>query len=59
MVVLKRLRLIPPMFKAWAVQLNQTRYDAQRWEERGIGESLDVDLAMYVNALAAKLDELD
>jgi SIR2-like protein len=59
MVVLKRLLLMPPLFKAWAVQLNQTRYDTQRWNERGIDESFDVDLVNYVNALAAKLDELD
>jgi SIR2-like protein len=58
MVVLKRLGLIPPEYKAWAVQLNQTRFDVQRWNERRI-ESLDVDLAEYVNALAAKLAELD
>ncbi len=59
MVVLKRLDLMPPRFKAWAVQLNQTRYDADRWRERGIDESFDVDLDMYVKTLTAKLAELD
>ena len=55
MVVLKRLHLIPPMGKAWAVQLNQTLYDAERWNERGIHESLDMDLEEYVDTLATKL----
>ena len=59
MVLLKRLHLMPPMSKAWAVQLNQTMYDADRWHERGVDESFDVDLDRYVIALAAKLAELD
>lgn len=58
MVVLKRLGLIPHELTAWAVQLNQTLLDAERWKERGVGESLDVDLDKYVNALAAELARL-
>jgi NAD-dependent SIR2 family protein deacetylase len=58
MVVLKRLRLLPPSYRAWAVQLNQTPLDAKRWDERET-ESFDVDLNEYVDALAVKLAELD
>jgi SIR2-like domain len=58
MVVLKRLSLLPPRYSAWAVQLNQTPLDVRRWQERET-ESLDVDLNEYVDALAAKLAELD
>jgi hypothetical protein len=57
MVVLRRLGLMPPDFKAWAVQLHQTELDKERWFLRHI-DSFDVDLDEYVDALAAELARL-
>jgi hypothetical protein len=54
MVLLRRLGLLPPKFKSWAIQLHQTELDKQRWSKRGI-ERFDVDLDEYVDALAAEL----
>jgi len=54
MVVMKRLRLLPPTRESWAIQLNPTRSDVGRWRERGF-ELLNIDLSDYAQALTAEL----
>jgi hypothetical protein len=54
LVVLKRLGILPPRYASWAVQLNPSINDTERWKRRNV-ECLDTDIADFVSALDAAL----
>ena len=54
LVVLTRMGVLPPRHRSWAVQLNTSRTDVDRWRSRDI-DAFDVDLVDFIGALEAAL----